>query len=86
MLTYDKDVTGGHANLYRVTDRNGYVQVTSLTVEGNRVTLQLQRPAAGDTFVSYGYGRNPGDIWIRAVDGTGAALCFDLLPVGYEDP
>ena len=86
VLTYDKDVTGGHANLYRVTDRNGYVQVTSLTVEGNRVTLQLQRPAAGDTFVSYGYGRNPGDIWIRAVDGTGAALCFDLLPVGYEDP
>ncbi len=80
-LTYDKEITGGHANLYRVTDRNGYVQITSLSVEGNRVILRLQRPASGDTFVSYGYGRNPGDIWIRAVDGTGAALCFDLLPV-----
>ncbi len=81
VLTYDKEITGGHANLYRVTDRNGYVQITSFSVEGNRVILQLQRPASGKTFVSYGYGRNPGDIWVRAVDGTGAALCFDLLPV-----
>ncbi len=81
VLTYDKEVTGGHVNLYRVTDRNGYVQITSLSVDGNRVILQLQRPAAGETFVSYGYGRGPGNAWIRAADGTGAALCFDLVPV-----
>ncbi|MDQ7006847.1 MAG: sialate O-acetylesterase [Acidobacteriota bacterium] len=80
VITYDKDVTGGATGLYRV-QADGPVTITSMSVAGPRVILQLQRSAFGSTFVTYGYSRNPASPWIRAVDGAGAALTFKDLPV-----
>jgi hypothetical protein len=80
-LTYDKNVTGGNLTaLYRVTANGTPIQVVSATTSGRTVELLLQRAAAGDVRVSYGYSRSPGSPFIRAVDGSGIALAFWNVP------
>jgi hypothetical protein len=89
-ITYDKDVTGGGAALYRVTDAGAPVAVSSVSTTGATVTLQLAQPlnvAGGccpstSATVSYGYGTNAGLPWVRAADGTGGALAFRAVRVG----
>jgi len=75
-IDYDKDVTGGGASLYRVENQNGTVGISSVTVSGSRVSIQLQQPASGDTTVSYGFADTPSAPWVLGTDGAGAALAF----------
>lgn len=83
VLTYDKDVTGGDATFFRVTDNKGTVAITGLTVSGPTVTLDLGARASGATVVSYGYSWAPAGAWVRSADGEGIALLFKNLPVGF---
>jgi sialate O-acetylesterase len=81
-LTYDKALLNGeNVNLFRVTDQNGTVGVSSVQVSGDTITLRLANKPQGATTVSYGFGRDPGNLWAVAADGSGAALCFDGRPV-----
>ncbi|GAB4223740.1 MAG: hypothetical protein Kow0062_24430 [Acidobacteriota bacterium] len=81
VLTYDQDVTGGATQLYRFADDGGPVTIVGITVSGPTVTLDLQRSAAANGRLSYGYGRAPQAAWILSAAGTGAALAFQNLPV-----
>jgi hypothetical protein len=82
VLTYDEPLAGGgDVNLFRVEDQNGPVGLNSVQVSGDTVTLRLGGGTQGATTVSYGFGRDPGLGWVVAADGSGAALCFDRLPV-----
>jgi sialate O-acetylesterase len=81
VLTYDKEMTGGQLDLFRVTDETGIVPKSAITNNGNQVILTLGRPASGETTVNYGYSRIPDVSWMRATDGTGPALAFFGLPV-----
>ncbi|MDQ7086835.1 MAG: sialate O-acetylesterase [Acidobacteriota bacterium] len=80
---HDHSTTGTSPGLPALSgvQADGPVTITSMSVAGPRVILQLQRSAFGSTFVTYGYSRNPASPWIRAVDGAGAALTFKDLPV-----
>lgn len=81
-VTYNKEVAGGAANLYRVADGSGWIQVTGVSVSGNVVQVDLQRAAAASgTKLSYGYTKSPASPWIRATDGSGIALVFYQFPV-----
>lgn len=80
-ITWDRDVTGGIAQMFRVYDRGVQVNIVSMTVSGSTVTLQLQRSVGGETRASYGFARTPAANWVRAVDGSGPVLCFDRVLV-----
>ncbi|UCF67405.1 MAG: hypothetical protein JSV80_16810 [Acidobacteriota bacterium] len=81
ILTYDKTITGGVANLYRAIRDGSPVTVISASASGNTVTLQLQSAIIGTGTLSYGFGLAPQSPWIVATDGSGAALAFDRIPI-----
>jgi hypothetical protein len=80
-VVYDKEITGGIPSLYQVRDEDGVITVSQVSLAGDRVSLKLQNPAKGATTLSYGFHKVPGEIWITATDGGGAALAFRQFPV-----
>jgi hypothetical protein len=78
-LTFDRDVTGGTASLFRVRQGATPVSVSSVSVSGSVVTLQLGAQVDPGATVSYGYSTNPASAWLRDAAGT-AVLCFKDFP------
>lgn len=74
-LVYDAAVTGG-ASLYRVTDSSGARTITSMTVSGTVVTLNVQGRLRTGATVSYGYANSPGAPWVKDANGA-AVACFE---------
>jgi hypothetical protein len=79
-LTYDRNVTGGTAGLYRVFDGTIPVSVNGLSVSGPTITLSLGSRVAPGVTVSYGYSTSPTSAWVTDTGGT-AVLCFKDFPV-----
>ncbi|HEX6851450.1 MAG TPA: sialate O-acetylesterase [Candidatus Polarisedimenticolaceae bacterium] len=78
-LTFDRAVTGGGASLFRVRQGSIPVSVSSLSVSGSVVTLQLGGQVDPGATVSYGYSTNPASPWLRDTAGT-AVLAFRNFP------
>lgn len=78
-LTFDRAVTGGAAGLFRVRQGSIPVSVSSVSVSGSVVTLQLGGQVDPGATVSYGYSTNPASAWLRDAAGT-AVLCFRDFP------
>jgi hypothetical protein len=81
VVQFEAPVTGGAAALFRVNDAGGAVSVSSITVSGATVTLNLGRALAASPTVSYGWSVNPADAWLKDPAGT-AVPVFDAVPVG----
>ncbi len=81
VLEYDKNMTGGQGNIFRVYSAGIPLGIASVSTDGPRVTLDLTSSANSSTTVSYGYSRNPEVSWLLATDGSGAALAFQDRPV-----
>ncbi|MDJ0975911.1 MAG: sialate O-acetylesterase [Planctomycetota bacterium] len=80
VLTYDANVAGGDASLYAVRDDTGAATVTSITVSGATVTLNLDRALGTNPTVDYGLAVLPTAAWV--VDGDGVPVpAFRAVPV-----
>ncbi len=80
-LKYDASVQGGAAVLYAVVDDTGTPAITSLSVSGDTVTLQLDRVLDTNASVSYGNSTAYTAAWVT--DGAGVPVpCFAGVPVG----
>ena len=69
-LVYDADVTGGDPILFRVWDSQGNKSVRVVSTAGNIVTLDMAHRLNGAAFISYGYSRTPGALWIDDLRGV----------------
>lgn len=81
IVTFDKEVMGGAASIFKVQDDLGDNPVLTLTNVGSEVHLDLTRAASGETTLTYGWEVSPHGPWLSATDGTGTPLAFYLLPV-----
>lgn len=80
VLTYDADVAGGAPSLYAVRDDTGPVTVSSITVSGATVTLELDRALGTNPTVDYGLAVLPTAAWV--VDGQGVPVpAFRAVPI-----
>ena len=79
-LVYDANVVGGATGLYQVSDSGGVRTVTSVSVSGNVVTVNVQGRLKSAAIVSYGTSRSPTAAWVKDAQG-GAVACFQNLAV-----
>jgi hypothetical protein len=80
-LGWDKSVTRREATLFNVTDASGNIPIVLVTGSGALIELHLQRPASGETKVTYGLSSDPLASWTIASDGSGAALAMQNVVV-----
>lgn len=78
-LEYDRDVTGGHDALYRVSHAGAPVTVRNVSTSGRIVTLGLGGQVATGATVSYGYSWEPAAAWLKDLAGT-PVPCFKDYP------
>ncbi|MBD3868551.1 MAG: hypothetical protein IFK94_10550 [Acidobacteria bacterium] len=69
-VEFDGDVTGGEATLFRVRNDGAAMDVRSVAVSGNVVTLALGGRLDGAATVSYGYSTLPVRDWLLDARGT----------------
>ena len=78
-LVYDGNVTGGSTALYRVVNGAATINVTSVAVATNVITLSLHARVDPGALVSYGYSKSPIAAWVRDTAGT-AVAAFHSVP------
>ena len=73
-LVYDRNVVGGAATLYKVTQGLTGVGVNGVSVLGNIVTLSLAAHVDPGALVTYGLSRSPAATWVKDTAGTAVAV------------
>jgi len=81
-ITWDRNVTGGTAGLFRAYNGATPVQPVSQSGSGATITLLFASPLPSNATIAYGYSRNPGAAWVVGADGSGPVLAFHKVAVG----